>query len=145
MGVLGRDAYVQVMTMTMPRRIIRFRSCAYLVSTLALGVLLIAGSAACSGPSVKHRAEHGAISGMATPCVGAAKPGQASVTIYARRGGRVVASRRVVLTKPPGNPYRMMLAPGTYVISAPASGLAARKVAIRAGLTVTINFLPSCK
>lgn len=126
----------------MPTRIIRVRSRAEFVSTLGLGVLLIAGSAACSHLS----AELGKVSGIARPCAGAVKLGRSvAVTIYARRGGQVVASRRIVLTKSPGNPYRMMLTPGTYVISVPASSLAAQKVVVRPGVTATVNFLPSCK
>ena len=108
---------------------------------LALGVLLIVGSAACSHPAVKF----GTISGVAGPCAGLAEPGRASVTIYARRGGELVASQRVVLTKSPGNPYRIRLTPGTYLISAPASGLPAQKVIVREGHTVTVNLAASCK
>ena len=67
------------------------------------------------------------------------------MTVYARRDGRVVASRRVALTRSPGNRYRLRLVPGTYLISAPLAHLAGRPVTVLAGRTVTVNFLPSCK
>ncbi len=121
--------------------IVADRSHAHFVRALAFGVLVIVGPAACSHASPKV----GTISGLASPCIGVAKPGQASVTIYAKRGDQVVASRRVVLTKSPGNPYKLMLAPGAYVLSAPKSLLPARTVKVRAGQTTTVNFLPSCK
>jgi hypothetical protein len=106
------------------------------IMTLATTVAVIG----CGGvPKV------GSISGRASPCVGVAKPGQASVTIYAKRDGKVVASRRVVLTRSPGNRYKLLLAPGTYVISAPNSQLPDRAVMVRTGHTITVNFLPSCK
>lgn len=103
--------------------------------TLAVPLAVIG----CGGPKL------GTISGLASPCVGVAKPGQASVTLYAKRDGKVVASRRVVLTRSPGNKYQLMLAPGTYIISAPKSHLPARTVKVRTGHTTTVNFLPSCK
>ncbi|MHB1431541.1 MAG: hypothetical protein ACYCVZ_05425 [Streptosporangiaceae bacterium] len=87
----------------------------------------------------------GTISGLASPCVGAAMPGHAVVTVYARRGGRIIASQHVVLTRSPGNPYWFTLVPGTYTISAPKSRLPARTVQVRAGHAATVNFLPSCK
>ena len=109
--------------------------CAFIM-TLATAV----GAVGCSGPQ-----EVGKISGVASPCVGVAKPGRESVTIYATRDGKVVASRRLVLTRSPGNHYKLMLAPGTYVVSAPKSQLPARAVTVRTGQTITVNFFPSCK
>jgi hypothetical protein len=106
---------------------------------LTLGILL--GSAACS----QATGGFGTVSGVAAPCAGVARPGQASVTVYARQNGRVVAYRRVVLTRSPGNRYRLRLMPGAYLISAPLSHLAGRPVTILAGRIVTVNFLPSCK
>ncbi len=106
---------------------------------LALGVLI--GPVACS----QAQSSFGTISGRAAPCAGVTRPGQASVTVFARRNGRVVASRRVALTRSPGPPYRLRLAPGAYVISAPLAYLPARPVTVVAGRTVTVNFLPSCK
>ncbi|MHB1594848.1 MAG: hypothetical protein ACYCU3_11780 [Streptosporangiaceae bacterium] len=87
----------------------------------------------------------GTISGLASPCVGVALSGHASVTVYARRDGRIIASQRVVLTRSPGDPYWFTLVPGTYTISAPKSRLPARTVQVRAGHAATVNFLPSCK
>ena len=87
----------------------------------------------------------GTISGLASPCVGLATPGHAVVTVYARRGGRIIASQHVVLTRSPDNPYWLTLAPGTYTISAPKSRLPARTVQVRTGHAATVNFLPSCK
>ncbi|HUZ55779.1 MAG TPA: hypothetical protein VMU94_25025 [Streptosporangiaceae bacterium] len=67
------------------------------------------------------------------------------MTVYARQNGRVVASRRVVLTRSPSTPYRLRLVPGAYMISAPQAYLPDRPVTVLAGRTVTVNFLPSCK
>jgi len=106
---------------------------------LTLGILL--GSAACS----QAAGGFGTVSGVAAPCAGVARPGQASVVVYASQNGRVVASRRVALTRSPGDRYRLRLAPGAYLISAPLAYLADRPVTVLAGRTVTVNFLPSCK
>jgi hypothetical protein len=106
---------------------------------LALGVLT--GPVACS----QAASNLGTVSGRAAPCAGVTRPGQASVTVYARRNGRVVASRRVALTRSPGPSYWLRLAPGAYLISAPLAYLPGRPVTVVAGRTVTVNFLPSCK
>ena len=115
------------------------RSRLWTVPALALGVLL--GSVACS----RAAGGFGTVAGVAAPCAGIARPGQASVTVYARQNGRVVASRRVALTRSPGNRYRLRLMPGPYLISAPLAYLTGRRVTVLAGRTVTVNFLPSCK
>lgn len=99
--------------------------------------------AACS--ATKMTKTDGTVLGIAAPCVGLALPGKASVTVYANRDGHVVGSQRVILTKSPGNPYHLTLPVGTYVMSAPKSGLPKVPVTIRAGKTVTLNFIPSCK
>src|SRR5258708_16204174 len=85
--------------------IVADRSHAHFVRALAFGVLVIVGPASCSRASPKV----GTISGLASPCIGVAKPGQASVTIYAKRGDPVVASRRPVITNAP----RQTLSPTT--------------------------------
>lgn len=105
--------------------------------------VLLTFAAGCSnGP--EHHAS-GTVTGIAAPCVGIAPPGRASVTIYARRNGRVVNTDRVVLTRSPGNPYRMRLPAGEYVLSAPLSGLPTRTISVQAHETVRVNFRPSCK
>lgn len=110
-----------------------------------LGVIILTVATTVTAIGCGGAPKGGWISGLASPCVGAAKSGQAAVSIYAKRDGKVVASRRVVLTRSPGNPYKLVLAPGTYIISAPKSQLPARAVKVRAGQTVNVNFLPSCK
>jgi hypothetical protein len=117
----------------------RGRNRAWIAPALAVGILV--GPAACGqAPS-----SLGTVSGMAAPCIGVSRPGQASVTVYARQHGRVVASRRVVLTSSRATRYRLRLAPGAYIISAPRAYLPGRPVTVLAGRTVTVNFLPSCK
>ena len=108
---------------------------------LALALAVLVGPVACSQTAGRF----GTVSGVAAPCVGVARRGQASVTVYARQHGRVVASRRIVVTRPPATSYRLRLVPGGYVISAPQAYLPARPVMVLAGRTVTVNFLPSCK
>ena len=108
---------------------------------LALALAILIGPVACS----RAPGSFGTVSGLAAPCAGATRTGQASVTVYARQNGRVIASRRIVLTRSPGTPYRLRLAPGAYLISAPRADLPGQRVMVLAGRTVTVNFLPSCK
>jgi hypothetical protein len=109
---------------------------------LALAAMMaVAGAlSACTGQQ-----SYGTVAGMAAPCVGVARLGTTSVTIYARQDGRIVKRVRVLLTRSPGNPYRLTLASGTYVLSAPRSDLPPRTVNIRPHETVKIDFHPSCK
>jgi hypothetical protein len=109
---------------------------------LALAAMMAAGSAlsACTGQQ-----GYGSVTGIAAPCVGVARPGTTSVTIYARQDGRIVKRIRVPLTRSPGNPYRLTLPTGTYVLSAPRSDLPPRTVNIRPHETAKIDFHPSCK
>ena len=76
------------------------------VAAVLAGALGLTGTACTSAKSV------GIISGLASPCVGAARAGEMhQVTVYARRDGKVAASRRV--SPEPGrrgNPYKLMVA-----------------------------------
>jgi len=84
------------------------------------------------------------VTGLAAPCVGAVF-GKVWVTVYASHQGAVVKSQRVVMTRSQGNPYKLSLPPGSYVISAPQSYLPARTVSVRAQATTTADFSPHCK
>ncbi len=114
----------------------------------ALALIAAAGSltavlSACSSPAPARNI--GVVSGVAAPCVGITKPGLSSVTVSAKRNGRIVESRRLSFTRAQGNPYRFVLSPATYVIDAPESGLPARNVSVQPGSRITVNFRPSCK
>jgi hypothetical protein len=126
------------------------RSSTSFAAAIACGTILITGSAASSHTSRPHLltavrpvSRSGTVAGIAAPCVGVAKPRQATVIVFARRGGEIVTSRQVVW-KPPGGSYRLSLQPGTYVVSAPRSHLTSRTIRVQAGRTVTANFNPSC-
>lgn len=83
----------------------------------------------------------GTVTGVAAPCIGI---GDAPITVYAAREGRIVASQQVPPAKGGGR-YHLRLPAGTYVISAPGSDLPSRSVILRAQETVTVNFPDTCK
>ena len=106
----------------------------------AASIVITVFCTACSPPVPT---DIGTVTSAATLCAGIAPP-RSSVTVYARHEGHVVASRRVLQTQPKRR-YSMSLPPGSYVISAPQSGVPAQHAHVRAGATVRINFLLSCK
>jgi hypothetical protein len=104
-------------------------------------MLLVLAAGCTSGPAHGD----GLVTGLVAPCVGLAAPGTTSVTAYARRDGHVIQMETVLLTRSPGNPYRLRLPAGQYVISAPRSDLPSRTVSVRANQSLRLNFLPACK
>lgn len=108
--------------------------------TLTASTALVFAAACSSGGGQAD----GLVTGLAAPCAGAAS-GKVWVTVYASHRGTVVKSQRVVMTRYPGNPYKLSLPPGSYVISAPQSYLPTRTVSVRAQATTTADFTPECK
>jgi hypothetical protein len=118
---------------------------------IAAGAVLATGAAGCASPLASHREQHqpssqsGTVIGFAQRC-GPAGLVTHSLTVTAARGGNVVATRTVRYDRQRHGPghYRIVLAPGRYLISAPLSGHPAYSVAVRSGRTVTANFAPLC-
>jgi hypothetical protein len=109
------------------------------------GCLVVSSAAGCSTGTVHS---FGSITGMAAPCAGIVRPGTTSVTVYVKLhglGGRIVRSVRVPLIRSPGSRYHLTLPVGSYIVSAPRSGLPARTATVRPHRTTTVNFRPSCK
>ena len=94
-----------------------------------------------AAPSPGTAPATGTVTGVAARCSGT---GDAPITVYAARQGRIVASQKVLPVKGGGR-YHLRLPAGTYVISAPGSGLPARPVTLHARKTVTVNFPDRCK
>ena len=108
---------------------------------LAASAALLAGTAACSSGGGQA---DGLVTGLAAPCVGAVF-GKVWVTVYASHQGTVVKSQRVAATRWQGDPYKLSLPPGSYVISAPQSYLPTRTVSVRSQATTTADFIAHCK
>jgi hypothetical protein len=108
---------------------------------LAAAATLLAATAACSSGGAHA---DGLVTGLAAPCVGTVL-GKVSVTVYASHRGAVVKSQRVPATRSQGNPYKLSLPPGNYVISAPLSNLPTRTVSVRSQATTTADFVAHCK
>ena len=86
----------------------------------------------------------GVVTGIAAPCAGPPAAGLLSVTVFAIRGGRTVATQ---VTQYNGryDRYRFVLAPGRYKISAPRSAdKSPQMVLVRSGQTSIVNFPNYC-
>jgi hypothetical protein len=116
----------------------------------AVLAVLAGALAACSG----HAPVTGTVAGVAhavcpppAPARRLLLPPEAAsrrLVVYVLRGHRTVATQ---VLRPPGQSggrYRLTLLPGRYRLVVPLSGSQARFVTVRAGATVTENFLHTC-
>ena len=112
------------------------------VTAVVAGIALPAALGACGGqPSpVAPRAT---VTGIAAACAGPPGAAHRPVTVFAWRGGRIVASQVVRSTAGSGH-YRLSLPPGRYLIGARGSGAGAQAVTLRSRATATVNFPDVC-
>ena len=112
------------------------------VPAVVAGVVLLAGLGAC-GSQPSPAVPRATVTGTAAACPGPPGAAHRPVTVFAWRGGRIVATQ-VVHTAVGGGHYRLSLAPGRSLIGARGSGDGAQAVLLRPGRTVTVNFTSVC-
>jgi hypothetical protein len=86
------------------------------------------------------------VSGTAAFCTGLpltkVHPRPGPIAVYAHKAGLTVASNKVPAS---GGHYLLLLAAGTYVISAPASRHQPTTITVHAGEKITVNFRNTCR
>jgi hypothetical protein len=112
------------------------------VTAVVAGIALLAGLGGCGGQAgaVVPRAT---VTGRAAACAGPPGAANRPVTVFAWRGGRIVATQVVHSTAGSGH-YRLSLPPGRYLIGARGSGEGAQAVTLRPREMVTVNFPNVC-
>src|SRR5258708_34783802 len=99
----------------------------------------LAAIAGCTGRQ-RHMPGPGVVTGIAAPCAGPGMAAMQSVTVFAVRDGRTVATQ---VTQPGGrrNRFRFVLAPGRYKLSAPRSADKVPEVVlVHSRQTISVNF-----
>jgi hypothetical protein len=92
----------------------------------------------------RHMPAPGVVTGYAAPCAGAPQAAMHSVTVFAIRDGRTVATQ-VTQYKGRRDRYRFVLDPGRYKISAPRSAdKVPQVVLLHSRQTITVDFPNNC-
>lgn len=110
---------------------------------IALAALALGSCAACSATS-SAASGPAVLTGVATPCVGSATPGQYAqirVRVTVSADSHTVASQTVTGSRK----YRFELSPGQYRVSSDQQYGAPRNVTLHAGHTTTVNLVTNCK
>lgn len=94
-------------------------------------------------PVPEHRP--GTVTGLAQLCSGLPytmlRPSPPPMGVYAQQHGQTIASQELPGI---GGHYRLSLAPGRYVISAPKSGRPPKAITLRSGETLKVDFPNLC-
>jgi hypothetical protein len=118
-------------------------SAGVLIGTAAIGAAGLATFAVLRPHVTQPRiGGAGSVTGLALPCTGAAS--SPPIRVYAVQNGRTVASQEVPSVNGVIGRYLFRLPSSTYVISAPGSNIPPKVITVRAGDTVTVNFLDYC-
>ena len=126
-------------------RLIIMKNGAVPLGAAALAVLVTACSQPpCAGCSPAPRPA--TVTGVAAFCTGLPleilhrSPGP--ITVYAHKPGLTLASGKIPAR---GGQYRLLLPPGRYVISAPASRDQPKTINVHNGDRITVNFPNNCR
>jgi hypothetical protein len=113
---------------------------AVLVATM---LTLLATIAGCTGRQ-RQMSAPGVVTGIAAPCAGPVMAVMQSVTVFAIRDGRTIATQVTQYIGRRGR-YRFVLAPGRYKISAPrAADKVPQVVLVHSRQTTAVNFPNNC-
>jgi hypothetical protein len=114
-------------------------------AVLALGIV----AAGCSSSHQAATPGIGVVMGLAQPCIGPPDHGHiplVTVTAYFTSPGsaKSTVAAKTTANGNNGGSYELQLRPGTYLLSAPESGVGPRTITVTRGQTLIANFSVDC-